>query len=75
MPYACAAGADAIVIVTEWEQFRALDLGRLRQTMKGTAFVDLRNVYMPEEVKRYGFDYVSIGRTAPQTVARAVAAE
>jgi UDPglucose 6-dehydrogenase len=49
-PYSCAEGADALVIVTEWEQFRALDLPRLRREMACPVIVDLRNVYRPEEV-------------------------
>jgi UDPglucose 6-dehydrogenase len=59
-PYACAAGADALVIVTEWEQFRALDFDRLKGVMKQAVLVDLRNVYQPEELR--GFAYHGIGR-------------
>ncbi len=61
-PYACAEGADALVIVTEWEQFRALDLRRLRQVLKSPVLVDLRNVYTPDEARKQGFAYVSVGR-------------
>jgi len=65
-PYACAAGADALVIVTEWEQFRALDLDRLRDAMtKNPVLVDLRNIYRPEEVVRHRFIYDSVGRPRP----------
>ena len=65
-PYACAAGADALVIVTEWEQFRALDLDRLREAMaKNPVLVDLRNIYRPEEVVRHRFIYDSVGRPRP----------
>ena len=60
--YDCARGASALVIVTEWEQFRALDLERLKQTMVRPVMVDLRNVYRPEDVTRYGFVYESVGR-------------
>ena len=50
--YACAEGADALVIVTEWEQFRALDLDRLKQVMAAKpAIVDLRNIYRPDEMR------------------------
>jgi UDPglucose 6-dehydrogenase len=63
--YACAKGADALVIVTEWEQFRALDLHRLKQEMASPIIVDLRNIYRPDEVIAHGFQYESIGR--PQT--------
>jgi UDPglucose 6-dehydrogenase len=59
-PYACAKGADALVIVTEWEQFRALDFERLKGVMKQAVLVDLRNVYRPEELE--GFAYHGIGR-------------
>ena len=60
--YACAEGADAMVILTEWEQFRALDLARLKSAMRGAIMVDLRNIYRPEEMARHGFAYASIGR-------------
>jgi UDPglucose 6-dehydrogenase len=61
-PYAVASGAEAVVIITEWDQFRALDLDRLKTTMKAPVLVDLRNIYRPDDVRRQGFDYVSIGR-------------
>ena len=60
--YACAQGAEALVIVTEWDAFRALDLDRLKQVMAAPVMVDLRNVYRPEELRRRGFKYASIGR-------------
>jgi UDPglucose 6-dehydrogenase len=60
--YACAEGASALVIVTEWEQFRALDFARLKQVMERPVLVDLRNIYRPEEVARHGFVYESVGR-------------
>jgi UDPglucose 6-dehydrogenase len=59
-PYTCAQGADALAIVTEWEQFRALDFERLRGVMKQAVLVDLRNVYRPEDLQ--GFAYHGIGR-------------
>jgi UDPglucose 6-dehydrogenase len=62
--YACAEGADALVIVTEWEQFRALDLPRLKQTMARPVVVDLRNIYRGDEMARHGFTYVGVGRPA-----------
>eukprot|EP00919_Chromeraceae_sp_WS-2016_P027358 GHVR01064964.1.p1 GENE.GHVR01064964.1~~GHVR01064964.1.p1 ORF type:complete len:439 (+),score=51.94 GHVR01064964.1:1101-2417(+) len=62
--YACCADADAMVLLTEWNQFRALDLGRLRQTMAGQIIIDLRNVYRPDEVASHGFTYHSVGRQA-----------
>jgi UDPglucose 6-dehydrogenase len=60
--YDCAQGADALVIVTEWEQFRALDLPRLRDLMACPVVVDLRNIYQPEEMHNHGFAYTCVGR-------------
>ncbi|AWN38417.1 UDP-glucose dehydrogenase family protein [Methylobacterium radiodurans] len=60
--YDCAEGADALVIVTEWNAFRALDLARLGQIMADRVLVDLRNVYDRASVQRHGFRYVSVGR-------------
>jgi UDPglucose 6-dehydrogenase len=61
-PYEAVEGADAVVILTEWDQFRALDLDRLKDLMRGPVIVDLRNVYRPEEMRARGFTYVSVGR-------------
>jgi UDPglucose 6-dehydrogenase len=61
-PYTCADGADALVIVTEWEQFRALDLDRLKREMACPVVVDLRNVYNPDDLTSRGFLYQSVGR-------------
>jgi UDPglucose 6-dehydrogenase len=61
-PYDCVEEADAAVIVTEWEQFRALELERLRDLMACPVIVDLRNIYSPEDMKKHGFAYTSIGR-------------
>ena len=63
-PYEAAQGADAVVIVTEWNQFRALDLNRLKSTMASPVLVDLRNIYRPDEVTAYGFTYEGIGRSS-----------
>jgi len=60
--YSCAKGAAALVIVTEWEQFRALDFDRLKAVMAQPVLVDLRNVYRPDEMSRRGFVYEGIGR-------------
>ena len=60
--YAAAQGADAVVIVTEWDAFRALDFARIKQLARGPLLIDLRNIYDPEEVRGAGFAYVSIGR-------------
>ncbi|HVY03417.1 MAG TPA: UDP-glucose/GDP-mannose dehydrogenase family protein, partial [Caulobacterales bacterium] len=61
-PYDAAAGADGVVILTEWDQFRALDLDRVKAAMHGAVLVDLRNIYTPSEMKSRGFTYVSVGR-------------
>ncbi|MDB5677107.1 UDP-glucose/GDP-mannose dehydrogenase family protein [Sphingomonas bacterium] len=61
-PYEAAADADAVAIVTEWDIFRALDLKRLAGVMTAPVMVDLRNVYRPEDVRRAGFAYSSVGR-------------
>jgi UDPglucose 6-dehydrogenase len=63
--YETAQGADALVIVTEWNEFRALDLARLKASMRRAVFVDLRNVYTPQDVAAAGFLYRSIGRPNP----------
>jgi UDPglucose 6-dehydrogenase len=60
--YETAEGCDALVLVTEWNQFRQLDLARLRALMRGNVFVDCRNVYTPESLERAGFEYESFGR-------------
>jgi UDPglucose 6-dehydrogenase len=61
-PYACAQGADALVLVTEWEQFRALEFAQLKAVMARPVVVDLRNIYRPDEMAKRGFVYASIGR-------------
>ncbi|MFN5082243.1 UDP-glucose dehydrogenase family protein [Brevundimonas sp.] len=60
--YAAAEGADAVVIVTEWDPFRALDLDRLKVLMSQPVLVDLRNIYRPEDMAARGFEYSGIGR-------------
>lgn len=60
--YDAADGADAMVIVTEWDQFRALDLDRIKAALKEDIVVDLRNIYTPEDMAKRGFSYTSIGR-------------
>lgn len=64
--YSCAQGADALVIVTEWVQFRALDLDRLKAVMAQPVVVDLRNIYRPEDMEAAGFTYDSVGRPPVQ---------
>jgi UDPglucose 6-dehydrogenase len=63
-PYDAATGADAMVIVTEWNQFRSLDLERVKELMRRPAVVDLRNVYQPARMREHGFTYDSMGRAA-----------
>jgi UDPglucose 6-dehydrogenase len=60
--YDAAAGADALVIITEWNEFRALDLNRLGATMKTKRIIDLRNIYKRKPMREAGFHYISIGR-------------
>ena len=69
--YEAATGADALVIITEWNAFRALDFDRLGNVMRNRILVDLRNIYRREEIERHGFAYASVGRPgddiAPQS--------
>lgn len=61
-PYEALEGADVMVLVTEWDAFRALDLSRVKSLLKAPVVVDLRNVYRPEEMARHGLEYVGVGR-------------
>jgi len=63
--YEMAADCDALVLVTEWNEFRELDFSRLKHTMKGNIFIDCRNVYTPERMAAKGFTYESFGRGTP----------
>ncbi len=63
--YTCAEGADALVIITEWEQFRALDFARLKAIMARPVVVDLRNIYRPDDMAKHGFIYQAVGRALP----------
>ncbi|HKP39285.1 MAG TPA: UDP-glucose/GDP-mannose dehydrogenase family protein [Pyrinomonadaceae bacterium] len=60
--YAAAKGADALVFITEWNQFRALDMERIRALMKTPRIADLRNIYEPSDMREMGFEYVGVGR-------------
>ena len=60
--YACLEGADAAAIITEWDEFRALDLERVKASLKAPIVVDLRNIYPIKAMKALGFRYVCIGR-------------
>ncbi|HEV2866052.1 MAG TPA: UDP-glucose/GDP-mannose dehydrogenase family protein [Allosphingosinicella sp.] len=68
-PYEAAAGADAVVLITEWDVLRALDLERLAATMAEPVLVDLRNVYPPDEVKAAGLRWHGVGKAEGQPVA------
>jgi UDPglucose 6-dehydrogenase len=61
-PYDAARGADALVLLTEWNEFRNLDMDRIKTLMRRSLFLDLRNVYEPDKVKALGFDYHGVGR-------------
>ncbi len=61
-PYEACEGADAVVLMTEWNEYRALDLERIISLLKEPVFVDLRNVYIPDNMKQFGFRYYSVGR-------------
>lgn len=60
--YEAVDGADAMIILTEWDQFRALDLERIKASLRSDIVVDLRNIYSPEDMAKRGFEYTSIGR-------------
>jgi UDPglucose 6-dehydrogenase len=60
--YEAANGADALVFVTEWNQFRALDMHRIRHSMRVPRIADLRNIYAPSDMREMGFEYVGVGR-------------
>ena len=71
-PYRAADGADAVVILTEWNEFRALDLERLAGTMRAPRMADLRNVYAAKDVRDAGFEaYAGVGRSGFESVATA----
>jgi len=69
-PYSCVDGADGLVIVTEWEQFRALDLEQMKQRMACPVLIDLRNIYSGDDIGRHGFFYVGLGRGTPVKTTR-----
>jgi UDPglucose 6-dehydrogenase len=55
-------GADAVVLLTEWNEYRGLDLDRIKRAMRNNVFVDLRNVYNPKQMHERGFEYICVGR-------------
>jgi UDPglucose 6-dehydrogenase len=61
--YELFTGADAVVLLTEWNEYRGLDLQKIKQAMRSSAFIDLRNVYEPAQMQAHGFDYHCVGRT------------
>jgi UDPglucose 6-dehydrogenase len=61
-PYTAVAKADGVVIMTEWNEYRSLDLERVKKLMQGHLFIDLRNVYDPEVIRQAGFEYTGVGR-------------
>ena len=61
-PYDACADADGLVIVTEWNEFRALDLPRIRDLLREPFVIDLRNIYDPAAMREAGFSYLSVGR-------------
>ena len=60
--YEACTGADAVILMTEWNQYRALDLDKIGGLMREKVFIDLRNVYEPEKLKKKGFSYTGVGR-------------
>lgn len=67
-PYQAISGSDACVLITEWNQFRKMDLQKIKQLMRSPVFVDLRNVYDEEQMKEAGFKYACVGRAAGKIV-------
>src|ERR1043165_1866015 len=65
--YAAASGADALVFITEWNQFRALDMERIHKLMRTPTIADLRNIYEPADMRELGFNYVGVGRSEEHT--------
>lgn len=63
-PYSALDGADAVVIITEWDEFRALDIDRVKSLLKSPVMIDLRNIYRPDEMREAGVAYHSIGRSS-----------
>jgi UDPglucose 6-dehydrogenase len=66
-PYEACEGADAVVLMTEWNEYRALDLLRIKKALKSPVFIDLRNVYRPAAMKSLGFEYCSVGRASNES--------
>ena len=60
--YTAVEGADVLVFMTEWNQFRALDMQRIHTLMRAPRIADLRNIYEPDDMRELGFDYTGVGR-------------
>ena len=60
--YEAAAGAEALILATEWNQFRGLDFGRLKQQLRRPLIIDLRNIYERRRMREHGFEYTGVGR-------------
>jgi UDPglucose 6-dehydrogenase len=60
--YDAINGADVLVIITEWNQFRALDMEKVKKLLKSPKIADLRNIYEPDDMREFGFEYVGVGR-------------
>ena len=71
-PYDVAVDTDALVIITEWNEFRALDLKRIGELMKTKCLVDMRNIYKIDEMEKTDFHYISIGRPEVRPSEKAV---
>ncbi|HLB94765.1 MAG TPA: nucleotide sugar dehydrogenase, partial [Nitrospiria bacterium] len=67
--YETAKGSDALILITEWNQFRNLDLERIRKALRSPVFIDLRNVYEPQRMKDLGFQYIGVGRGSSRSKA------
>jgi UDPglucose 6-dehydrogenase len=63
-PYEAMENADAVILMTEWNEYRALDFEKVKSLLKKPVFIDLRNVYDPKTLKEYGFEYVGVGRSS-----------
>jgi UDPglucose 6-dehydrogenase len=69
-PYAAAKNVDAVLILTNWNEFSMMDLERLRDTMREPVLIDGRNLFLPEAMAELGFTYISVGRPAVNVSAR-----
>ena len=63
-PYSAIDGADGVVILTEWDEFKSLDLDKIKRLVNTPLIIDLRNMFRPDDIFKKGFDYVSIGRSS-----------